>query len=300
MDFRYKALLQTVFSHLPRGESVNYFFQKYITRGFPVSHEVFLDKLSMAKHHYDMNLRYGDSQEPSYFEFGAGWDLINPIVISLLGAKQLYCVDIRRLVDPALVNDVIDRLKRLRHKIFFDFEISDVPVLNSRDFETILQEKFRIHYSAPEDARRTRLPDSSIDFVSSTSTFEHIPAEDIKRILKECYRILKPGGIMSCIIDYQDHWSFFDKDISIYNYLKFPAHKWSRYNPSLNYQNRLRHRDYLKFIEETDFSILVNNPSSPSETERKQLSSLALDPFFRDNYSLDELALKHSKIVFKK
>src|SRR5207253_9552486 len=61
----------------------------------------------------------------------------------------------------------------------------------------MLQECFGIEYRAPCDARRTALGDGSVDYITSTNTLEHIPADDLPAILRECHRLLTPGGFLS-------------------------------------------------------------------------------------------------------
>src|SRR6476619_3422483 len=81
-----------------------------------------------------------------------------------------------------------------------------------------LEERFGIRYLAPCDARGTGLPAESIDFVSSTDTCEHIPGTELAEIFRECHRLLRPGGAFSCRIDLQDHYAYFDRSLSKYNF----------------------------------------------------------------------------------
>ena len=159
---------------------------------------------------------------------------------------------------------------------------------------------FGIQYEAPMDARCTTLENSTIDFIVSNSTLEHISDGDIVKILEECYRLLKKGGIVSCRINYRDHWAAFDRSISIYNFLRYSPCQWQKYNPSLHYQNRLRHRDYLDIISQTKFEVLEDNPVVPCKEEIDLLRYLEVDACFRDEYTFEELAIKGSKIVLKK
>ena len=76
--------------------------------------------------------------------------------------------------------------------------------------------------------------------------------------------------------------------------------EWQRYNPSLHYQNRLRHRDYLNIISQTGFEILEDNPMLPSEKELDSLRNMEIDAYFLSKYTVEELAIKGTKIVLKK
>jgi len=189
-----------LFSVIPRGERLNFLFQKHITKILPANDKRFIERLAVAKEHFDTFTKYGrsaDTQNVVYYEFGAGWDLINPIGLSLLGIQTLHCIDIRKLVFPELLNDTISKLRRLKDKIPFDYSLPErIPLITVSNFRDILMEYFRIDYTAPADARCTNFQESAVDLIGSNSTLEHIPKDDIIKIVQECYQILKKGGIV--------------------------------------------------------------------------------------------------------
>ena len=67
--------------------------------------------------------------------------------------------------------------------------------------------------------------------------------------------MLKKNGFVSSVIDYSDHYSHTDKNISPLNFLKFNKKNWKKYNNSYLYQNRLRHSDYKILFKNLDFII---------------------------------------------
>ena len=129
-----------------------------------------------------------------------------------------------------------------------------------------MKEYYGIEYIAPLDARKTDLPDCSIDCCTNTFTLEHIPATDIKLIFKELYRIIKPGGIVSCFVDMNDHYAYFDNKINVYNFLSFSSTKWKFINSSVHYQNRLRHPDYHEIYKDCGFKIIHKELKLPNPT----------------------------------
>lgn len=304
MNFKVKAYLQKTFSALPNGEKINFLFQKYITRSLPISDRDFIGKMESVKSHFDNYLKHSankDVKESSYFEFGTGYDMAIPLAISLLGFKELTCIDIRALVFPELVNDTIVRFNKLKKEIPFSFEMpGPIPVVTHSNLKNVLKEKFRINYLAPMDARATSLKTGSIDFILSNATFEHIPEADVETIFKECFRILKNEGVMSNAIDYRDHWSFFDSSISCYNFLKYSGEYWKKINPSIMYQNRMRHKDYIEKIRNSGFEILEESTTDGNPDELRILDNLKLDSYFCRNYNKDELSLKSSVLVLSK
>ncbi|WP_415579685.1 class I SAM-dependent methyltransferase [Helicobacter labetoulli] len=85
-----------------------------------------------------------------------------------------------------------------------------------------LKNTFNISYHI-KDAAQTGFADNEVDYICSYSVLEHIPLDSIRRIFSECYRVLKPNGRIVFLIDYQDHYSYFDSNLSIYNFLRFSS-----------------------------------------------------------------------------
>ena len=93
MNWKIKAYLQRFFDAVPYGDKLNYFSQRRITRGLPVSNETFEEKIDIAIKHIrsfeDYNSCCGNIKEVSLLEFGAGWDLIIPL--SFRHKTRDYC-----------------------------------------------------------------------------------------------------------------------------------------------------------------------------------------------------------------
>lgn len=304
MDFKFKAYIQNIFSAVPQGERFNYFFQKNITHSLPISDADFSEKIETVKLHFNNFSKYCGDKDPQnckYYEFGSGYDMVIPIGISMLGFGNLTCIDIRELVFPDLINDSIKRLYGFKDKFGEkDNVLKNVPQVDRNNYREILKEYFNINYIAPLDARKTSIESNSIDFILSNATMEHIPQKDLPDIMKESYRIMKPGGIMSNVIDYRDHWSFFDNSISVYNYLQYSDKEWRKLNPSIMYQNRMRHSDYIKIISEAGFQILEEKPNYPTESEIELLKKIKITDHYLKNYTSEDLSIKSSMLVLRK
>ena len=298
LNFKYTCFLQILFSNLYKGEMLNYFFQRYVTKNLPISDLFFKQRILYS---YDLFLKFQkynllSQNTKRYYEFGAGWDLLTPLSMSALGF-HVSCIDIRRLIFSNLIINSLDRLDSFSEgNIRENFQKFDY---NSGDVLGFLEKNKNFHYCAPKDARNTGFERDYFDFASSTEVFEHVPEKDLYNILDETYNILKPGGIFILKIDYRDHWAFFDKKISIYNYLKYSEQEWDKYNPSLHYQNRLRHIDHIEIIKKTFFEIVSIDLNLPNNEELIQLKSLKVSEKFK-KYSIDDLSIKSSIIVLRK
>jgi SAM-dependent methyltransferase len=288
-----KAAVQRGLGALPQGERLNYVFQRRVLRSLPAGDAALRQKFSRALQHLGVHREHGDGVQPEdacFYEFGAGWDLAIPIAYALLGVGRQVLVDIRPSARVELVNDSIASFERLRGELEAEAgrELRRLggPVSSLAELEG----RFGVRYLAPCDARGTGLPAESVDFVSSTDTCEHIPGRDLAAIFRESLRLLRPRGAFSCRIDLQDHYAYFDRSLSRYNFLRYSDRAWSLVNSPLHHQNRLRAPDYLLLVREAGFELVVERPSGPTAEGLAQLEALPIDERFR-GYTPEELGV---------
>jgi SAM-dependent methyltransferase len=288
-----KAALQRGLGAVPQGEQLNYVFQRHVLHSFPVGDGALKQKFKRACSHLALYEEHGPgvpAAEATFFEFGAGWDLAIPLAFALLGVGRQVVIDIRPSARPELVSDTIAAFERLRP------ELEETVGRSLRDLGGAvasveeLEPRFGIRYLAPCDARATGLPAGSVDFVSSTDTCEHIPQADLAAIFAECRRLIRPGGAFSCRIDLQDHYAYFDRSLSRYNFLRFSDRTWALVNSPIHYQNRLRHPEYIGLVRDAGFELVMDNPSGPNEKGRAELRELPLAERFR-GYSVEDLGV---------
>jgi SAM-dependent methyltransferase len=292
--WKYKAALQRWLSAIPAGHRLNYALQR-ATGGLPLSLPEIERSVESAEKHLSVLEEFGEEGPTSaaLFEFGAGWDLHMPLAFAALGAGVQTVVDIRPLLKPNLVFDVATRMAGTLQDDAHRTDPERLGALSHPPMRRRLPaggssrpmgrwlESLSIEYRAPADARQTGIPSNAVDLVTSTNTLEHIPPVEIRSIMSELRRILAPGGVASFKIDYQDHWSYFDPSISVYNFLRYDDASWSKYSPALHYQNRLRHDDYLSLFEESGFTILRADETGPTTEDLEVLAGLPI----ADDYS---------------
>lgn len=281
-------------SALPRTESVNYVFQRHVSRSLPPSLAAFRRKFKRALAHLEAYAAYGPDrpvEEAVFYEFGAGWDLTVQLSYWSLGVDRQLLVDLHPHLRLDLVDLTLERLRREHAALKVDAGRKlRIPERASIGSAGELEYRFGITYLAPRDARATDLDAHSVDFVSSTNTLEHVPASDLLEILRECRRILRPDGAMSSRIDLRDHYSYFDRSLSPYNFLRYTDRAWSLFNSSLLYQNRLRRPDYLQAVADAGLSVVSETATRPNDSEIGMLDRIELAPRFR-SYSEDDLAV---------
>lgn len=291
MNWKYKAILQRIISRMPFHDALNYVMQTYVTKGYPVPEPVFMKKIHNSEKHLRAHSQYlpGGTASDVFYEFGAGWDVLVPLIFASKGVQKQIVVDLNNLLRYDLIRDNIQRLKGKGYML---------PGADLSDDKLLLR-SLHVEYLAPFDARNTKFETSSIDFITNTDTMEHIPEKDLLAIMKESFRILKPGHGMSCVIDPRDHYAYFDKTINDYNFLKYSETEWAPYNNSLHYQNRLRHSDYVRLFKEAGFKIVHEELVTASAEELKWLSTERLAEQYK-HYQPEDLGVKEIWIVVQK
>ena len=274
LGWKRKAAAFRVFDALPGGERLYYLTQRHVTRTFPRD---LSEHDSWQIEHARTFARFfaGDIRRARLFEFGAGWDLHSNLVQWCFGIDHQVVVDVKRLARLELVNHAIDHLRRNRPAgaLRVPAERIDAPL------EESLRRTFGIRYLAPLDARSTGLDAGRVDLICTTSVLEHIPPDALRAIMRECHRIASRDAVMSHVVDYTDHYAHSDPQISEYNFLQYSDREWDRFNPSIHYQNRLRHAEYGGIFKEAGFVPLHERAITPEGSDG--LQGLTLSDRFR-------------------
>jgi hypothetical protein len=241
MNWRLKVVLHWIISATPFNHQLQFALQR-LNGSFPISDHALQKTVDNARRHA---AALGTPQAGILYEFGAGWDLANALAMWGLGYRQQVLVDLRPLARLSLVNDVASRLQQRG--------LPSIQPLRSLDELA----DYGIKYLAPADARCAELLTGSVRHIVTTDTLEHIPAPQIAAILRECHRVLTADGLVSMIIDYQDHWSYADPSLDRFNFLRYGHRTWQFLNPPTHWQNRLRHKDYIALFEQAGFQIVA-------------------------------------------
>jgi SAM-dependent methyltransferase len=120
----------------------------------------------------------------------------------------------------------------------------------------------------PHDAAR-------FDLIWSHTAFEHLryPALTVR----ECFRVLRPGGTLVSLIDLGDHSIYGKSGVDpalLFDCLRYPVWLWNlmKWNRS-SYTNRLRKSEWLALFQETGF-VLRREESQVSEDIARALPGL--------------------------
>lgn len=299
-----KAIVQKLISYTPFPHQLNFFFQKYITKGVYLTDEYFYDRLAHAAQHIGYYKQYSGLEYPSRsLEIGTGWYPVVPISLFLIGGEQIYSIDISSLITKERLATTLQKVVQSDQDQTLHQYIRPLPeriaalqallqTIDQRTLEDCLSQ-LNIQYLI-EDARKISLADNSIDMISSNNTFEHIYPDLLWLILSEFQRVVKkPGGLMSHFIDMSDHFAHFDRSITIYNFLRFSDTTWASIDNSIQPQSRLRFPEYLALYQ------ALQIPVSETQLRAGDVAAVRKVPLAKKYRSMPEksLAVSHAYVV---
>jgi SAM-dependent methyltransferase len=294
MKWKYKSLLQNVISLLP--DKISYPVYYYIQRNFGrLKNTNPLKKLASGVEAWNFIIKSGfNPTEKVFLEIGTGYVPIIPISYWLMGAKKVITIDINPYLKDELLFESIDFICNNQKQVislFGDFLVTErfnklVEANHRSEFDPDhFLSMMNIQYISPCDASKTNFPSQTIDICTSYNVLEHIPPSVIQSIVIEGRRILTKDGLMVHKIDYSDHFSHTDKNISPLNFLKYSDYKWNKFAGNrYMYMNRLRHDD-MKDIFLTNGYTLIDEKCNLDQLLLTQIKSR---DFFIDNKFSDK------------
>jgi hypothetical protein len=292
-----KAAIQGVLSKLPDPQRWNRIFQEKVTHSLTLTDAYLIEKWLQARDHV-ANWRSLESAAVDDFaalEVGTGWFPITPLALIASGARHVTTIDLHSLLQERAVRQTLLLTARGIDEGWLD---ADYPNAASRfrDAATGANLDSLLTACGIEarigNAAATGLPAQSIDLSVSNTTLEHIPAFELEAILTELARLCSPHGATCHLIDLSDHYAAFDRSITPYNYLRYPAKRWRLINNPLQYQNRLRASDYRNLVRRAGLRIDYERSAGD---ELSVLKSVPIAPEFR-RYEEQDL-LVHSMAV---
>ena len=265
------------FIEIFRLSKILYFIQKNITKKSRVK----INHIKKDWIYHQENL--GTIKQPNIIEFGAGKSLEQNIFLSNIFGLQTV-IDLNPMIDFELVNSAINHIANL------DKKFQNKKITNISD----LKNYYNIEYIAPLNLITSNCFNSNqFDGCISTNTLEHIPNDQLYKIFYKLKEIIINEGIISAVIDYSDHYSHSDSQISPLNFLKYSSDEFKKYNHSNHFQNRMRHNDYKKIFQELGYDIIKQIPLNHVSTDIK--ISKEFDKDDNDTYATKGIYLLKNK-----
>lgn len=274
-----KALTQKALAWVPGGYAVNHYVSRALGRYRP---EFTANRVPIVMDFIRRVDQTAGIADREVLEIGSGWNCINALILSLLGARRVIATD---HVPHARLQPIVSTLEAISKHAGL------VAAIRKTDPSTVqaeirrlqgapnLEELFkaaRIEYRAPFDAASTGLNDRSIDLVYSYAVLAHIPTPVLRRFASEAARILRHGGVVAHKIGLDDPYNRLNGGNYV-NFLRYSEKSWSFLNHNgLQYNNRLRASQHLDMYRSLGAEILcADTVSPPADVARAKVMKLA-------------------------
>jgi SAM-dependent methyltransferase len=114
----------------------------------------------------------------------------------------------------------------------------------------------RLLEGVPPD--RIPLPDASVDLCHSGGVLEHEEPRTLAAFLRECRRILRPGAVMSHVVDHRDHLHHADPSWPYLGHLRLgPRSYRALFGHPLGYHSRLPPEEVRRAFERAGFDLIA-------------------------------------------
>ena len=288
-----KAAIQKTISFLPYRNKINYFFQKYVTKGVYLTDEYFGYKFEHLQDHIAHTQKAKQSKDLAglnCMELGTGWYPVIPLGLYLCGAEKVTSIDISPLLKTSTFLTCVKAI--LAKKAQFDKAFPQIHAATEGSSLVDLCQQVKLEVLVA-DAQNLSFADNTFDLITSNNTYEHIYPSVLKGICAELWRVTAKGGVMSHFIDMSDHFAHWDQSITIYNFLQFSEKAWSRINNSIQPQNRWRLPKYEALYQ------TLNIPYEKAGLREGSLDALATVDVHAEYgiYTKEELAISHGYLV---
>jgi SAM-dependent methyltransferase len=188
----------------------------------------------------------GQLRGKTILELGPG-DSIGTAIISASHGAAAILVD----TGPFVRSDVgpcIDLAAALKAEGLQPPDLRDCPTIPS------ILERCHARYLTNGLAGLKQIEDQSVDLIFSQAVLEHVRKREFLDTMRECRRILKPGGVCSHQIDLRDHLE------GALNNLRFSDALWESefFVKSGFYTNRIQYSRMLGLFHDAGFQVPFN------------------------------------------
>jgi SAM-dependent methyltransferase len=301
MKWQYKLLIRSLYPFLPFQSKLRSIKRRLVPLNKENARGVLECGLKMIELLKAENF---DLKSKTALELGTGWEPLIPLLLRCAGCEKVITVDLHNLLDviscKRVAEFILEEKNLISSKAGIEPQIIE-EFIKSISFDNVKEflKTSSIEYLSPCDARSLPLQDNTIDFIVSNNVLEHIPPEILKAIHLEFHRVLQNEGRMYHQVDNHDHLSYSDTSITDVNFLKYNEKIWKLLNSNpIDYQNRLRHFEYLDVLQQTGF-VIQRDASVTDPQAIESLKKMKIDSKYA-SVSIDQLAITFSRVIAQK
>jgi ubiquinone/menaquinone biosynthesis C-methylase UbiE len=172
--------------------------------------------------------------------------------------------------------------------------LNNLSVINRATSFPELYREMGIEYVLEPRGSLDQFADQSFDCILSMHVLEHVPTKYVADLVRNMYRILKPGKYTIHQIGIDDHLTHYDRKASQKQYLQYSDRTWKfLFENEVQYFNRLQTSDWLNAFRNAGFTL------EEKLVESTDIANLKIAARFAD-YSNEDLSCTILTLVFRK
>jgi len=188
------------------------------------------------------------------------WEGINPLLLSIRSQQQSFDNNFAGLnIGCGLDNPknwlgidggayvLLKKIPRPLIKVFYRFTNSS----RNHSLDSMLEKIYGSHILHYEITRGLPFPNTTVPAIFSSHFFEHITKTEAQALVQECYRVMKPGGIIRiCVPSLEESVKKIEMAVEQYRSGNVaPIQKFVTYDVSGFNNNYSNHRHMYNFLE---------------------------------------------------
>jgi len=305
MNWRIKVIGFKILSAVPGGSVLYRFAQKHLTKSLVLTRERALNKIEVGSRYHAWLMAHGAPggvENLTHLDFGSGWHPTIPLLFYELGARRQFLLDVKPILDSALLSDTMGFVSCLQSDPEWPREAvvrRPLPKSAGKDLEATLA-TMGMSYLAPYAGTFAKLR-GEVDLATSTQVLFHLPRAAVAETMRNLLSVLKPGGLFMGTLHLRDILSGnLNKPVSKFHQFEYSPETWERWFCSdLMAYNRLRARDYRQLLEAAGFKILHFDVTPGIPQDFQELDATRIAACFK-GYSREEMAARHLFFVAQK
>lgn len=239
-------------------------------------------------------------------DVGTAWFHHDAFLTYLVGDYAVYLFDIEDRAKLRYIKNYLRNLLSNRDLLCSELGISHEQIerklspLLALDSRRDIYQKCNFVPCIVRETDKPFLPEDSIDFMVGNCVLNHMRPHALIPELRALRRMLKANGYMYFLLGHEDHWTFHDRSVNMFNYYRY-SDAWYRFffETGIEYQNRMVKQEWLELFRSCQLSV-KEYWTYVTEQSRSQITSLPhIDSRFA-NYPLEDLAAIYSYVLLTK
>jgi SAM-dependent methyltransferase len=239
-------------------------------------------------------------------DFGTAWHHHDAFLLYLVGHYKIYLFDVQDRAYLSYIRTylgyLLENLPLVCEELSIDHDEAErkLRMLLKLRTRSDIYRACNFTSIVTEVTDRPFLPEESLDFVVSNCVLGHIPPAVLEPELRALNRMLKPTGHMYMMVGHDDHWSFHDPSVNVFNYYRYSDTFYGKlFETKFEYQNRIAKPEWPAIFARAHLEIADYYGHVTAESRAAIRSLPGVDQRFA-GFSEEDLATVYSYFLLRR